>query len=961
MAAASSLDSTSSSSDPNTNTNIASSLPHTNHNLIPTTTHHTTHKQDHTAPPRRSSRGFLSKLSSRNRRRRREKVVVEEEERIPIPSFSFPPAVANEEYLAVDDEDDARDVGGGAATADGGGNRCESHVDGRMALDSAKITAHSNEERLGVPVPLVGGWDGKENNPDSQSYFSNGNSLMKNRVEKTGNAVSRDGHGEDPMQTKYCIEKDKKINRLMGNATINDCSLWKQKDSSLSTSSSHVQSRAGSKSSVTEEDSFIKSGNNNVNSKKRKCEDQGTVEGSIDSTKLQVWSEEKIEDESSSHHAQVVVSSSSAYDTAMAPERNTAANRSQSNFRLESKRAGNFNADGSHDSVNVSVAANANGTAVTSSTAPIFNDQTPSSHHTTELKSDDPTKESIHSSSLHVQDAKHDGNAGSSSEIEVLPSLPVKPSQPKGRKSEESTSKTYSKNADASALGLKRIEKPAVPRQATRRTKPKLSRRSSDVIEIDCSSTSSSSSSDFSMNRPTRKHSHKNGNRHSKKEKSGNTADTKLKSKSNVASSSRPVSKASTKETAHREKTTNPLKRKHTPNHETSKSSERKKLCFACSSCKCHSRDGTSATPKKHTSLATLSTSHARQEQALIHRLQRIERNVQWMESQKADVGRQLIKHRNAMTKKWEEQNPKSLTDRPKFLADVDEWDGIERNRVMEEEEVRRATAWTFGKDKTRSARKITLTQHFGPTSKSESSPTKSIGSHDGDEEHETSSCVDINNPFKEEPDSDEEELKQQRAIAHLTSMSDFNDAIACSKQKNRVSSWEAATVGPISSLIDDIVASPCSTDGIDELLRLFSSTQHTSDATPACLQKELDDASDNQNVAMRSPSPSLTPRGERIAEDIKTSLMHEPTKLTAIERVCPKWKENVEFAQLQTDPEQVRDALVAVREAKSNIDRIKDTILQVLMDRQHTLELFEQSLERSLDRLETTDIISSK
>ena len=182
--------------------------------------------------------------------------------------------------------------------------------------------------------------------------------------------------------------------------------------------------------------------------------------------------------------------------------------------------------------------------------------------------------------------------------------------------------------------------------------------------------------------------------------------------------------------------------------------------------------------------------------------------------------------------------------------------------------------------------------------------------------------------------------------------MSDFNDAIACSKLENRVSSWESATMAPISSLIDDILTSPCSTDGIDELLQLFSSAGQNSDATPACLQNELDDESDNQIVRLRSPSPSLTPRGERIAEDITNSLLLEPTKVAAIERVCPTWKENVEFAQRQTDPEQVHDALVAVRHAKSNVDRIKNIILQALLDRQHTLELFEQSLERSLNRL---------
>ena len=49
-------------------------------------------------------------------------------------------------------------------------------------------------------------------------------------------------------------------------------------------------------------------------------------------------------------------------------------------------------------------------------------------------------------------------------------------------------------------------------------------------------------------------------------------------------------------------------------------------LCFACSTCKCSSRSGTSATPQK---FSALSGSDARQEQSLVSRLQRIERGKQ--------------------------------------------------------------------------------------------------------------------------------------------------------------------------------------------------------------------------------------------------------------------------------------------------------------------------------------------
>ena len=143
---------------------------------------------------------------------------------------------------------------------------------------------------------------------------------------------------------------------------------------------------------------------------------------------------------------------------------------------------------------------------------------------------------------------------------------------------------------------------------------------------------------------------------------------------------------------------TKPLKQKSTGNQSKSSSSRGKKLCHACSTCKCNSRDGTSATPTKDISVA-LSGSHARQERALINRLQKIERNVQWMESQKYDVSRQLMKHRKLMTKKWEEVNPLNSDDKPKFLADIllDDKGCDEMNKKLCSEEVAQANFLVFG------------------------------------------------------------------------------------------------------------------------------------------------------------------------------------------------------------------------------------------------------------------------
>jgi hypothetical protein len=243
----------------------------------------------------------------------------------------------------------------------------------------------------------------------------------------------------------------------------------------------------------------------------------------------------------------------------------------------------------------------------------------------------------------------------------------------------------------------------------------------------------------------------------------------------------------------------------------------------------------------------------------------------------------------------------------------------------------------------------FTLTQHFGSSSKAETSPTKSVGSLGDDENHVMDNCVEIVSSTREEPESDDEKLSWSYKIDRT--MSDFFDA----KQNNRISNWELATTAA-TTMIDKMFTSPCSSgsvDGINELLQLFSPTPNKSAAKPACLYTDLDGECENsKNVPMQSPLTSLTPRGKQVVTNLVNSITDKPAEFAAIERACPDWKDNIEFAQRQTDPEQVRSALMAVREAKTNVEQMKQKVFQVLRDRQHTLELFEQALEKSMDRL---------
>jgi hypothetical protein len=130
-----------------------------------------------------------------------------------------------------------------------------------------------------------------------------------------------------------------------------------------------------------------------------------------------------------------------------------------------------------------------------------------------------------------------------------------------------------------------------------------------------------------------------------------------------------------------------------------SKTSGEKKLCFACVTCKCDGRSGTDPTSQK---FSALSGSDARQEQSLVNRLQRIERDVAWKEGQRLDVARALKKHQLKMLKSWTDSN--TIDQKPRFLADADVNDELRGSclpKVGSKESIR-ARRRVFGRQKSK-------------------------------------------------------------------------------------------------------------------------------------------------------------------------------------------------------------------------------------------------------------------
>ena len=370
------------------------------------------------------------------------------------------------------------------------------------------------------------------------------------------------------------------------------------------------------------------------------------------------------------------------------------------------------------------------------------------------------------------------------------------------------------------------------------------------------------------------------------------------------------------------------------------KKQSKTKLCFACSSCKCNTRSGTDTTPQKFSSL---SGSDARQEQTLVNRLQRIERNIAWNEGQRNDVARDLKKHRGQMNKRFQSSNDSA--EKPRFLADVDTIDelGVISSKVGSNE-VYTANSRIFGSGNGKT-HQPTLTQIMrGPND----------GGDDDDENDDTAKEVqdDAIKPIHQEatsPDSGDGFLSflgtnNVDATRCLGTMGDFNHAITQDKLNTVTSNglWATSVRNKLQIEQDE---------GFDALVSLFdSSIDGSKNATHCSQQHDDDDTASVENNMVTSPVQDLTPRGNQVKEEIETSL--KSNELASIERMCPDWMENVALAQAQTNPDVVSKALDNVKRAEADLEGMKERILQAFLDRQQTLELYELSLQSSLDRL---------
>jgi len=389
-----------------------------------------------------------------------------------------------------------------------------------------------------------------------------------------------------------------------------------------------------------------------------------------------------------------------------------------------------------------------------------------------------------------------------------------------------------------------------------------------------------------------------------------------------------------------------PTNRKKSGTAKQSKTSAGNNLCFACSSCKCSSRAGSASTPQKTSSL---SGSDASQEQSLVNRLQRIERDIAWKEGQRNNVARELKKRRGQMLKKWESRSSNSKAQRPRFLADADNIDELAGSSSKKSsKEVNRAQSRMFGKQK---KHQPTLTQIIRGTKEEDDDENSCAGSN------ARSNC-DEDAPGNVHatglPGGDDDFLAfwdDSAPVDHsnqcVGSMNYFNRAVANFKDRKCTSKWAKATANTLQIEEDE---------GFDALVDLFDASmeKNNSDECIGCSQDLICDGDDDcvSDGSLNLVFAPLSRNCKRVAKDIETSVDDDPQKLAAIERMCPNWKENVQLAQAQTDPDDLNNALQNVQKAKTDLENMKAKILQAFFDRHQTLKLYEKSLQSSINRL---------
>lgn len=133
--------------------------------------------------------------------------------------------------------------------------------------------------------------------------------------------------------------------------------------------------------------------------------------------------------------------------------------------------------------------------------------------------------------------------------------------------------------------------------------------------------------------------------------------------------------------------------------------------------------------------------------------------------------------------------------------------------------------------------------------------------------------------------------------------------------------------------------------EGFDALIDLFDSTIacNHADTSDLCTQVDGD--------ASCTESMPISPSDRKIAVELVSSVSQDPDRKAAVERVCPNWKRNIHQSLLYNDPKEMVSALKRVKQARCDLASMRIRMLQAFDDRAQTLELFEKSIQASINK----------
>ena len=142
---------------------------------------------------------------------------------------------------------------------------------------------------------------------------------------------------------------------------------------------------------------------------------------------------------------------------------------------------------------------------------------------------------------------------------------------------------------------------------------------------------------------------------------------------------------------------------------------------------------------------------------------------------------------------------------------------------------------------------------------------------------------------------------------------------------------------------------------GLDDLLGLFEDGATDSSKDSCSVQSSSQDEKPRIDMSLLSQGAQV------VANEMVSSFSSREKTPATLEHSCPNWKENIYFALLQKDPNDIQEALVNVRQSRIRMQAQRKIILDAWEGKNVALEVFESALKKSAARLNSDDSSTSQ